>query len=94
MDQQGLASKGILLEDDKTVSDYGINKGSTVDLISPLSVIPIFVRTSEGKKVPLEVGIGDTIKNIKQLIEGKEGFISSLFIIIYIYVCMYMKTTL
>jgi hypothetical protein len=26
MDQQNLASKGILLEDDKTVGDYGINK--------------------------------------------------------------------
>jgi hypothetical protein len=53
MDEQNLVFKGILLEDDKTVGDYGINKGSTVDLISLLSVIPIFVRTSEEKKVPL-----------------------------------------
>jgi hypothetical protein len=65
----------ILLFTNKTVSDYGINKGSTVDLISPLSVIPTFVRTSEGKKIPLEVGIGDSVKNVKQLIEAKKGFI-------------------
>jgi hypothetical protein len=60
------------LENGKTIGDYGINKGATIDLTIPLHTLQIFIKTSEGKKFPLEVGEEDLIGNVKEQIDKKE----------------------
>ena len=49
------------LEDDKTLADYKIPTGSTLNL-DPMQ---IFVKTPYGKTVPLEVEPSDTIEDVK-----------------------------
>jgi hypothetical protein len=68
-----LAYHGIRLEDDRTVGCYGINKGSVIDVVFPLEELNVLARTSDGKKIPLKVGSGDSIRMLKQQIESKEG---------------------
>jgi hypothetical protein len=45
--QQGLAYKGTHLENDKMISDYGIEKGGVIDLVSALSIIQITAKTKK-----------------------------------------------
>jgi hypothetical protein len=49
VDQQRLGLKGIKLEDDRIVSNYGIGKGLMVDLLTPLSLIFIFIKHKKEK---------------------------------------------
>jgi hypothetical protein len=73
IDIQSLSLKGIRLDDGRTVGDYGIIKGTTLDLNTGASFLQIFLKTPEGKKVPMEVNPGDSVKMLKQQIEGKES---------------------
>ncbi|KAL9959086.1 hypothetical protein ACROYT_G036168 [Oculina patagonica] len=68
-DQQHLAFRGEVLEDDRTLRDYHITNESTLDLTAE----QIFVKMLSGKKITLEVKPSDTIKYVKQLILNKEG---------------------
>ena len=60
-DQQRLSFEEMPLEDDKTLADYKIPTGSTLNL-DPMQ---IFVKTPYGKTVPLEVEPSDTIEDVK-----------------------------
>jgi hypothetical protein len=71
--QQGLAYKGTRLENDKMISNYGIEKGGVIDLVNPSSIIQITVKTKGDKKIPLEVSTEDTIRNLKEQLEEEES---------------------
>ena len=65
------------MEDGKTLSDYSIQKDSTI-LLKRVGQINLFVRILTGKLIQFIVNTSDTVESLKAKIQDKEGRIRFL----------------
>ena len=73
-DKQWLIFAGKKLNNEQTLSDYKVLKGSTLHLVVHLhTCMQLFVKTLTGRIIDFPVEASDTIENVKAKIQDKEG---------------------
>ena len=75
INEQRLVFSRYQLENNRNLSDYNIQNESTITLLSKLKggSMQIFIKTLTGKTITLDVDASDSIENVKQKIQDKEG---------------------
>lgn len=74
VDQQRLIFGGKQLDMDRTLADYGVTNGATMHLVLRLrGGMQLLVKTLAGKTITVDAEEGDTVDQLKQKLNEKEG---------------------